>query len=373
MKIISNFYQNNKKIIWSILLLVIIYKILLFNLAFLNYYYTFKIERFNSLILLNFWNHWDAGHYLTIAQDGYSLAKSNMAFFPLYPLLIKVFSTVLGFKLAAYFINFFALIGTLIGLFKLVKLDFEEDTSWRSIFYLLLFPTAIFLTAFYTESLFLLLTIWTFYLVRKKNWLIAGVFGLLAGLTRIESAAICLFMIYEYLNDKNFDFKKIKKEFIYCFFPLIGILLYSLYLKLQFGQFLIFLKSQASWGKTFTLPWQPVGDYLATLFTFDIITTPYYLARAFDLIFFISSLALGSIVMLRLRISYGLYVIASVLMVSFTSDLASTNRRAIILFPLLILLAKWGKNPIINFAILMLFTGLFALFTFRFVHGLWAG
>lgn len=373
MKIISDFYKENKKIIWSILLLLIIYKILLLGLAFLNYYYTFKIERFNSSILLNFWGHWDAGHYLAIAREGYSLSKSNMAFFPLYPLLIKILSYFFGFKLAAYLINFFALTGALIGLFKLVKLDLDENAAWRSLFYLLLFPTAIFLSAFYTESLFLFLAIWIFYSIRKKNWLAAGIFGLLAGLTRIESAAIFIFMLYEYLADKDFDFKKIKKEFIYCFFPLIGILLYSLYLKLQFGQFFIFLKSQAAWGKTFTFPWQPIGDYLMTFFTFSLATTHYYLARAFDLIFFITSLIMGSLVLLRLRISYGLYIIFSIVMVSFTSDLASTNRRAIILFPLLILLAKWGKNPIINFTILMLFAGLFSLFIFRFINNAWAG
>ena len=90
MKIVSDFYRENKKIIFSLLLLVIIYKLLILNLAFLNYYYTIRLEKFNPTILLNFWNHWDAGHYLTIAQEGYSLAKANTTFFPLFPLLIKV-------------------------------------------------------------------------------------------------------------------------------------------------------------------------------------------------------------------------------------------------------------------------------------------
>jgi hypothetical protein len=180
-------------------------------------------------------------------------------------------------------------------------------------------------------------------------------------------------MLFEYLQERKFEFRKIGYNIFYCFMPLLGLITYSLFLKLKFGDPLLFAKAQAAWDKHFTFPWESISDYITTFFWFKIATTPFYLSRFFDLFFMIASLVLGTIVLLRIRISYGLYTIFSILLVSFSADLASTNRRSLILFPILILLAKYGKNQIINFIILMLFSGLFYLFTFRFIHDFWAG
>jgi len=368
-----NFFINNKKLIFQIVLLVVIYKLILLIAAFFYYYYTFKIEPFKWSMLLDFWYHWDSGHYLRIASEGYNLKYNDMAFFPLFPLLVRIFGNLAGYKLAAYLINTFALVGGLIGFYKLVKIDFSERAAWRSIFYLLLFPTAIFLTAYYTESLFLFLAIWNFYFVRIRKWRTAGIFGFFAALIRIEGIILFIFMLFEYLQEIKFNFKEIRNNIFYCLAPLLGLSVYAIFLKLKFGDPFLFLKAQSAWDKHFTFPWESIGDYITTLFWFKMATTPFYLSRFFDLVFFSLSLIFGTAVLLKLRISYGLYIIFSILMVSFSADLASTNRRSILLFPILILLTKWGKNQIVNFVILMLFSGLFYLFTFRFIHELWAG
>ena len=294
-----------------------------------------------------------------------------MAFFPLYPLLIKLFSYLFGFKLAAYFINSLALWGVIVGLFKLVKIDFKENLAWRTIFYLLLFPTAVFLTAFYTESLFLFFTVWSFYFARRQKWKFAGGVSFFATLTRIEGLAVVVFLLYEYLALKKFSFKKLDLNLVYVLSPLAGIGLYAIYLKIQFGDALLFLKSQAAWDKSFSMPWESVINYMTIFFSSR--TTGYYISRDIDLIFFLVFLILSIVVFFRLRKSYGVYSLFSLFMVTFTGDLISTNRRAIILFPVLILLARWGRGVIWNFAVLILFSTLFSFFLFKFINGHWVG
>jgi hypothetical protein len=51
--------------------------------------------QFSPINLLDMWARWDSGWYLDIALNGYALrgpietTQSNVAFFPLYPLLIR--------------------------------------------------------------------------------------------------------------------------------------------------------------------------------------------------------------------------------------------------------------------------------------------
>jgi Gpi18-like mannosyltransferase len=71
----------------------------------------------------------------------------------------------------------------------LVKEFHPEIDPYLPIIFLLIFPTAFFLNAVYTESLFLFLSLATFYYALKKNFFSAGIFGFFASLTRLASFA----------------------------------------------------------------------------------------------------------------------------------------------------------------------------------------
>jgi hypothetical protein len=47
---------------------------------------------------LNIWSHWDGGHYVALARDGYLQPPRYIspAFFPMYPLLLRSFSELFG-------------------------------------------------------------------------------------------------------------------------------------------------------------------------------------------------------------------------------------------------------------------------------------
>lgn len=50
-------------------------------------------------LFIDLWARWDSGFYLTIIEQGYSYSAtgmSNVAFFPVYPLLVNLVNSVIG-------------------------------------------------------------------------------------------------------------------------------------------------------------------------------------------------------------------------------------------------------------------------------------
>ncbi|MBD5634048.1 MAG: hypothetical protein IAI49_06175, partial [Candidatus Eremiobacteraeota bacterium] len=135
--------------------------------------------------LLAVWGRWDAVHYLDISERGYY--GIDMAFFPLYPLLIHIVGRFFGSALiAGLLISNAAFFFGLLYFYKMVEHQYTRSVAHRAIFYVSIFPTAVFFSAVYTESLFFALTVASFYYIREHKWLWAGAIGALAALTRSE-------------------------------------------------------------------------------------------------------------------------------------------------------------------------------------------
>ncbi len=140
------------------------------------------------------WHRWDTGHYLSIAVRGYD-APWRTAFFPLYPLLERVLMVLTHNPFTAgLLISNLAGLGMLIVFYRLVKEDFDHERALRTVLYLSVFPTAFFFASGYNESLFLFLSLLSFYFMRRGSWWLAGISGFLATLTR--SAGLALFSLY---------------------------------------------------------------------------------------------------------------------------------------------------------------------------------
>jgi Gpi18-like mannosyltransferase len=112
----------------------------------------------SSHVLLAVWGRWDAVHYLDIATQGYQ--GTDMAFFPLYPLLIRLVGALAGNHLiAGLLISNASFFLGLLYLYKLLEHEYDRAVARRAIFYVSIFPTAVYFTAVYTESLFFMLTV----------------------------------------------------------------------------------------------------------------------------------------------------------------------------------------------------------------------
>ena len=134
---------------------------------------------------------WDSVWYLAVASDGYR-GQAETAFFPLYPLLIRVAGAPLalaggevrGHVLAAMAISLVALSVALYVVHRLTEIELGPDTARLTVLLVALFPTAFAFSAVYTESLFLALSAGTVYAARLGRWPLAGVLGALAAATR---------------------------------------------------------------------------------------------------------------------------------------------------------------------------------------------
>jgi hypothetical protein len=135
---------------------------------------------------------WDAGIYLHVAEHGYTSDYFTVGF-PLYPLTIRGLSFVIDSPLVAgVAISVLALVAALHLLGRLVALELGERYARPAMLVLALFPMSFFLSAVYTESLFLALSIGCLYAARRHRWAWAGALGGLAAATRNTGVLLAL-------------------------------------------------------------------------------------------------------------------------------------------------------------------------------------
>ena len=145
---------------------------------------------------------WDSSWYLVIAHYGYrpdlgAFTAPRAAFFPLYPLGLRGISW-LGTPplLAGVLLSIAALALALYGIHRLTTLEFRRgalalggaprahDVARLAVLLTAFAPMAFFLSAVYSESLFLALSVALFWSARHGRWAAAGVLCALAGATR---------------------------------------------------------------------------------------------------------------------------------------------------------------------------------------------
>ncbi len=128
---------------------------------------------------------WDAIWYLQIAEHGYRTTQ-DAGFFPLYPLLIRLGSILTGSAvLAGIVISLLALFAGLELIRRLTELELGARVAGVTVRLIAFGPFALFLSAVYTESLFIALSAGTFYAARRGRWWVAGVLGGLAAMSRV--------------------------------------------------------------------------------------------------------------------------------------------------------------------------------------------
>lgn len=256
----------------------------------------------NFPLFIKSFANFDGLFYLRIAEKGYS--QFEHAFFPLYPLLIKYLSYIFNNKLIigllisniSFIFAIFFLKKYLNDLFKDKKLS-----NWILI-YLLLFPTSFFFGNLYTESLFLLFTVLTFYLLHKKRFFIASVFSVLSSLTRFVGVFLFVpILIYVIFENWKTIYKKIKVA-LYVISPFIGLGIYSIYLYFTTGNFIEFFTSQEAFSagrstKIILFP-QVIYRYIKIFITAD-----------YNFQYFISSLEFSIFILFFTIISIQLYLI----------------------------------------------------------------
>src|SRR5207247_8014057 len=136
------------------------------------------------------WARWDSVFFVRIAEHGYDHASA--AFYPLYPGLVAALGRVFGghYVLAGVVISLAACLGAFALLYRIAEERLGAEGAWRAVLYLAIFPTALFLQAVYSESLYLLLVLAAFVTAERGRFAAAGVLSGLAILTRVTGLAL---------------------------------------------------------------------------------------------------------------------------------------------------------------------------------------
>jgi len=153
------------------------------------------------------WERWDALHYLSLAKDGYAAEGERrvlLAFYPLFPWLVRLAARLTGdFLAAGVLVAGLASVAAGVCLYLLAAEDAAPDEAQRAVWFLLIFPSAYVLHIPYSEGLFLALALGAFVAARRRRWLVAGLLGGLAALTRVNAVWLVPALAMEAYRDRR--------------------------------------------------------------------------------------------------------------------------------------------------------------------------
>lgn len=329
--------------------------------------------------LLDNWDRWDAMWYTSIAAKGYWTDQA-FAFFPLYPLLIKAVTLVIGprWLLAAMVV---ANLGALVAFIGIALLAVQEigttDGAWRSIALLASYPLAFFLAAPYTEPLFLGWAALSLLTMRRGSWRWAALWTFLAVLTRPTGVILLPALLWEYGRQHGW-WTRATLEALRAYYHTgagwltckrvahlirdpaawdfvlalasgpVAIGLFALYCRITRGHFLIFLHAQAFWHRTQEPIWTTLVQCVQLVFALP----PLSFWQMRLLVDLLPVLAFGAITLICIRrqpVAFTLYMLGLIYLTVATpvtqrlepDPLFSAGRFLLVAAPMFVLFARW--------------------------------
>jgi Gpi18-like mannosyltransferase len=333
-------------------------------------------ERLWTFPLLNY----DGKRYLSIAQGGYPTfdQMGNRAFFPVYPFTVRYFSNIthLDIVISGILLSIiFAIIG-IIFLYKYLKLEYGEKVAYRASILTLFFPTAFYFYLYYTESLFLTLSVIIFYLIKKEKYYWASIFTAIICATRITGIFFVLYLVVVAVRNRigpklqrdchasSNEARNDRLPFYLLIAPL-GFVLYNFYLYIYFDDFLGMIRTQTYWKKSFSF----FGTITAGYIWLSQIVQGYiklkidihaYVVMIFEFLSYIFYILFLIFSFKKIKWEYWFYAFFCFLLPTAASSLTSINRYMLLVFPISIFLAqrlskKWYYVVLFIFAIIYLY------------------
>lgn len=379
LKKITNYYKNHPWlqvvilfIAWRLMLQIIVWWA---GVRFPDASYPYQTSVSGNPWLAS-WAKWDSVYYHDFIANGYKVGP----FFPLFSWLVGIINWVISNHqlLAAAIIVNSAALGSCIMLYKLARLEENENFALRAVFFLLIFPSSFFLVAHYTESLFMLIVLLAFYYANKKSWWLTGIFGFLACF--IRTTGILIFpalLVYLVLDNWHQIRSKINwKSLIPLSLIPLGLISFMIYGWLRFGEPIAFIKNQTAFGRHFepnvllTVKKQCLRNliYPDKFFTEDA-------TNAFNYLFFFSIFLIFIILLFRYSSpSYAVLGFLFFIIPATSGTFISMNRFLLVLFPIYLLLAKLvPPNSLVEKIYILISFSLSILMTILFTNDYWVG
>jgi len=328
-----------------------------------------------------------------VSQSGSSFNQSislSYAFFPFYPLMIRIFSyplQIFGLNpiatatLAGVIVSALGALLAMLALYDLTRDSLGEEGALRAAFYLIIFPTGFFLVQVYTEGLFVGLAFACLAMLKRRQWLVAALLGVAATMTRAVGIALVVPMIVAWIRtaewiDLDLEWRQIFHEGIplrplgravLAFSPLLAFVIWKFsYLGLAFSYIEdnYFGRGFLQFGYAFYVWREAFESMLAGT---NPQHTAYYITEFLGLAIAIAA----CIAIFKTHPELAWFSLA-VLVISWGSGPAQGIHRYILGAPaVFVTLARWGKHPAFDRAWTILSILLMGLLAMLFAFDMW--
>lgn len=318
------------------------------------------------------WFHWDSGWYMQIATAGYSLfqpepGQRNTFFFPLYPLAARAVGWLLGgdVALAAWLVSNLCFVAAMVVLYRFVLEKWNEDAATRTVALLACAPHALYFSAAYAESLFLLCWVAAVYAAHRRRWLWAGLFVALSGAARGVGPIILPGLGLMALEQAKWKWRALDWKVLFLGTGVLGTVAYLSYLQLAFGDLWLFTGATTvqGWGAGHSLA--KLGAAFASWRggTAPIADLSHLLGLAFGTVV----CGLGA-----KKLGWPLTVFTALTLLVYWSVWYSASRYLVVLFPLFIALALLlEKRPRLTVGLVYGSALMQGMMTWIFTHADW--
>jgi 4-amino-4-deoxy-L-arabinose transferase-like glycosyltransferase len=346
--------QSFRPYVWAILIFLCSRAVVALGLLFSQKYMPIAADVWSAG---PHWYHqllqWDSEWYFKILTTGYQYngdptIEQNIVFYPLYPMLAR--GLVLAFGImpsdALLLVSNTAGLLAIVLLFKLVREEFGDRLALATVAVLSFFPTAVLLSAGYTEPLELLLIVSFFLALQQSHYLLAALFAGLAVADRSTGIVLLPVLVCDmWLN-------RYKKPFLPALLPCIlvatsGLWLFMIYLWSSFGGPLAFSEGQTAFHEGTSMVTRLIAALKLEPFTRMILNdwNPWGQDSWFTLLF----IGLIALSWFRLRFSWTLFAAGTLLLPYLTlsggpAGLVSMGRFNLVSFPLFVMLADVGQR-----------------------------
>jgi Gpi18-like mannosyltransferase len=198
---------------------------------------------------------WDSEWYAIIVSQGYRYSsdpsvEGPTVFYPLYPLVTYVIKSLFGidhFVALLLVANFASVVAALL-MTKFVKDELGGEIALLSLAFFCFFPSSLFLSAGYTESLYLVFVLLSFILMSRQKFAAAAAMAGLSLGTRSIGIVMIPIILWEMGRVNVLPWPRLLPKMALCaMLAASGLLAYMAYLGVEFGHPLAFVTGQASW------------------------------------------------------------------------------------------------------------------------------
>jgi hypothetical protein len=314
---------------------------------------------------------WDSGWYFKIIQQGYGHSidpsvQNPTAFYPGYPLVSLAVKTLFGldsFMAMLVVANIASLLAVLFFA-KLVRDETDEPTALLALAFFCFFPYSLFLSAGYSESLYLVFGLSSLVLLARSRFLPAAILAGLSTATRPTGIVLLPVILWQMARLDDRPWRRRLPWMALCgVLAASGLLLFMAFLGYSLGRPLAVITSQDAWNGG------NVAVRLLSAMTLHSLLHSNFLRAGL----FLGFLALTLWSFRRLRSALPLYGLGTLLLPYLTvSHASSIGRYALMCLPAFIMAALLCKGrPILAGMVLFLSAGFLVLATALFSQWYW--